>query len=186
MKKTVNLFSATMLSMSLLLMTSCSKDDGGSGTPAVSQGQAHIKFNSSAAIIGGTSFNPSSVLSSNCASVVNGNLRTVNLSVTEVAGTTAKIVSMTMVMPSNSSTSGGNITVPLHMNNGGIPNTSMTISQTNTGSGAQEIWLTTEGTATITTLNATDIVGTFTGKAITTANPTGVNITNGAFTGKFR
>jgi hypothetical protein len=182
-----------LLSMSLLLVaamamliTSCKKSSTSNpaGSGSLGAGKSSISFNSSANYAGSTSFSQSNTALTSAQTLSSSSLRNVSLSASEVSGTSARLVTMTLILPADASTTGGNINGDFSQPNGAtfLP----TLTLTSSSGATQGITYAAEtGTCTITKLTATEVEGTFSGTVKDINGTATLSISNGTFAGKF-
>jgi hypothetical protein len=170
--------------LAILATTSCKKDDnnggGGSSTaPSASTlaaGTGYITFNTDKAFNGGTSHTYKEAAPYDQVKCIhNGNVANFAGMHSVVSGTSATVSTVSLYV---SATSTGKLDFSKS-------DAVFSIAVATSAGTVQEAYAMDEGTLEVTKLSATEIEGTFSGKAVNETSNTSINISSGSFSGKF-
>lgn len=186
------LFSARcLLAASIIFFTSCSKNSttsnpgGGTGnTTNLAIGKSAIGFTTSATFGGLMNFSLNNTTGTTAVSVVNGTTRTINVAAREEINNKFRKAEIDIDVPSGTSTSGGNITIPLMLNSTAPMNAKLSMYN-GTDINTENSYFAESGTVTITKLSASEIIGTFSAVVKNVIDNSTITITNGRFSGRF-
>ena len=159
-----------------LLFMSCKKEST-QNSDSLTSGTSRISFNFSPAFQGSSSYSSNYPAVNRVLTYSIGTLKQIALRTEEPASVNAKVVGLSIFVDQAATTSTGNITLDL---NGSSTTAGSAILSLGSASGD---FTSTNGTATITKLNSTDIEGTF---SCTISDGTNnYSLTNGTFAAKF-
>ncbi|RYD53008.1 MAG: hypothetical protein EOP52_02350 [Sphingobacteriales bacterium] len=169
--------------LAVLATTSCKKDDNGSGgtntAPSASSLAAstgYITFNTDKAFNGGTTHTYKEAAPYDQVKCVHsGNASNFAGIHTVVSGTSATVSTASLFVTATGATK-------LDFSKSDAV---FSIAVATSAGTVQEAYAMDEGTLEVTKLSATEIEGTFSGKAINDDAKTSINVTSGSFSGKF-
>ena len=174
----------TTLLAASTLFTSCKKTDdvlilGSGDLPA---GKGKITFSTSSSFGGSNSFDGTNTLFSFATRQASTAYDQVTIQAIESSGTTAKTAQLTILCAKGLTTSSG--TINANFSNTASDNVFPVLVISNSAN-TNEAYASESGTVTITKLTTSEIEGTFSGHFINEDQGTSIEVTNGAFAGKF-
>lgn len=186
--KTKILFLAGLVATSSILF-SCKKDSittpNNNNNTTVNNGQCTISFSTNKDFGGTTNVNIQASQTTFAKRIKNGSIDQITLQAISGGGLTNIYNAQLVIHVPTGMTTSSTITGDFSLPDGAEIKPILTVSYTTISNPVANGWLSESGSVKITKLTATEIEGTFTGKVASDSDPTGYQLTDGKFYGKF-